>query len=80
MITVEKDGYVIAIKKETGEPHEHVIERGYFVVSQQPETQEEYEEAVRFSRIYINKKYKQCKYDEEIENAVTEMSSRMFKQ
>ncbi len=79
MQTFEKDGYVILLKKEKGEPFEHLIERGYFVASQKPKTRKEYEFATLYYRIYINKKYKECKYDVAIENTVKKMSDRVLK-
>ena len=79
MTIFEKDGYVILLKKDIGEPTEHLVERGYFVVSQKPKTQEEYDIAILYSRIYINKKYKKCKYGDTIENKLMDMSNRALK-
>ena len=80
MQSFEKDGYVILLEKDVEEPIEHHIERGYFVVSQKPKTKEEYDNAVLYSRIYINKSHKQCKYSEKIEKIVTKMCENMLKQ
>ena len=79
MPTFEKDGYVILLKKDIGEPLEHLIERGYFVVSQKPKTKKEYEFAILYSRIYINKKYKKCEYNETVEKTIAEMIKRVLK-
>ena len=73
----EKNCYIIILEQEEDEPLEWHIDRGYFVVSQIPTTVEEYNEAVRYSRIYVNHKYKKNGYDDEIENKLKKMMTRI---
>jgi len=78
MTTYEKKNYIIYLKRDYGEPREYYTERGYFIVSQKPKTQKEYDLAVLYSRIYINKKYKKCEYSENIEKKIKEMMKNIF--
>lgn len=78
MAIYEKKNFIIYLKRDDGEPREYYTERGYFIVSQQPETQEEYDQAVLYSRIYINKKYKKCEYGNIIEKKIKKMMKNVF--
>nr|QBK88845.1 MAG: hypothetical protein LCMiAC01_05270 [Mimivirus LCMiAC01] len=62
----EKKGHLVQVAPDNGEPLEHYIERGYFIVSQQPSIKKEYDTSVLFSRLYINTKYKKCGYSDTI--------------
>lgn len=57
MALFKKDGFVIKLEKDSYESYECFSERGWFVVNRKPKTKEEYEEAVRLSRVYVGVKY-----------------------
>ena len=73
----KKRGHVIILTRDK-EPIEWFVNRGYFVVSQFPNSIEEYNNAVTYSRIYVNKKYKKCGYSEKIEKRLRNMTKNMF--
>jgi hypothetical protein len=73
----ELDGFLCCLTKDLGESTEHYVQRGYFVVSQKPQTEEEYDDAVLFSRIYIHVKHKGCEYDESIMKKLDSMINIM---
>ena len=58
--------YVCGLKREPFEPLERFIERGYFVAKIKPKNDKEMEEAIKYSRIYINVKYLDCNYEKDI--------------
>lgn len=62
-----KDGKYYILQKDPFEITEKFNERGWFVVNANPKTKEEYDMAVKFSRIMINKKYNGAIYSTEIE-------------
>ena len=74
----EKKCYMINLEQEENEPQEWYIDRGYFVVSQMITTTEEYNEAVKYSRIFVNYKYNKCGYNTEIENKLKKMIANML--
>lgn len=57
-----KNGYYYIVKKDDFEPIEKFNERGWFIANKMPKTKEEYNEAVRLSRIWINMKYNDAIY------------------
>lgn len=59
---VRKHGKICLIFPDPGEPMEHVIERGIYVLDQNPNSQTEYNKAILHSRIYTNKKYLGASY------------------
>ncbi len=74
----KKNGLVILLEKDIGEPEEHFIERGLFVVSQKPKNIDEYNKVVRFSRIFRNVKYNNCEYCKKIMIELEEMMGMMY--
>jgi len=61
-----KDNYICDIKKDAFEPLEIFIERGNFIATQKPKNIDEYNEAVKYSRIYANCKFKNCQYSDTV--------------
>ena len=57
-----KTGNVCVVFPEEGEPEDHFLERGWFIISQEPKTSKEKEEALKFSRLWINYKHLNCTY------------------
>lgn len=73
----EKKCYMIKLEeREEDEPKEWYNDRGYFVVSQMPTTIEEYDEAVKYSLIFVNYKYNKNGYNTEIENKLKKMIAK----
>lgn len=73
-----KNSYLCIIEKNKNESDEHHAERGWFVVSQKPLTEKEYSNAVLYSNIHINKKYKGCTYSTDVENILRDMLENMI--
>lgn len=69
----QKEGYVCIIDRSLGEIYEHYYLRGLFVVSQKPNSKEEYDKAVAYSRIYINVIHLKCIYSDEIMEELNKM-------
>ena len=61
-----KENQVCIIEYDENEPMEFVNERGYFVINQKPETQEEYNKAILYSNIFINVKFRGCEYNDKV--------------
>jgi len=61
-----KNGSFIILEKDIYEPHEHFIDRGNFIVSQQPKNNSEFTQALVYSRIFVNVKYNRAKYSDEV--------------
>ena len=61
-----KNGQLVVLDSDPGELYQHHSERGMFVVGQHPTNQQEYDEAVKYSRILINSKYLKCTYSNQI--------------
>lgn len=57
MVLFKKDGVIIKLEKDSYESEECFAARGWFVVNQKPKTREEYNEAVKLSRIYVGVKF-----------------------
>ena len=73
----EKKCYMINLEQDEDEPKEWFIDRGYFVVSQMITTTEEYNESIKYSRIYVNNKYNKCGYNTKIEHNLKKMIAKM---
>ena len=54
------------IKKDKYEPMERFNERGWFIAYMHPKTSEEFNEAVRLSRVWSNMKFDKCVYSDEL--------------
>lgn len=66
MTLFKKGNYICLVFKDMNESKEYFIERGNFIVSQTPNNDNEYNNAVLFSKIHINVKYLSCNYDNNI--------------
>jgi hypothetical protein len=53
MPVFKKDGYMVILEKKDDESYERLTKRGYFIVSQKPKTQEEIDEYIRMSELYV---------------------------
>ena len=78
MTTFTKAGYACLIAPDAGEPYEHFIERGLFVASQKPDSDQKYQDAILYSRIWLNVKLHGCEYSSEITKKLREMEKNML--
>ena len=74
----KKGSYVCMVNRDKYEPYEWYIQRGHFVACQKPQTENEYNEVIRLSKIYTNIRFQQCKYDKELMEKISEMEQRMY--
>jgi len=61
-----KGNFACIISPQKYEPKEWTIERGYFVASQKPTNQKEYNLAVSYSNIFVNSKFTKSIYSNEV--------------
>ncbi len=61
-----KGKYMYRVSIEQNEPRQYFLDRGNFIARLTPKSEQEYDEAVRYSRIYINVKYGKCEYSQPI--------------
>lgn len=66
MSIFRKNTNIYIIVKESTETFEQYIDRGNFVASQEPGTEQDYEDIILYSHIYINNKYLFCSYNKDI--------------
>lgn len=76
----KKNGFTIKLVKDENEPMEHFIERGEFVVSQKPLNDDDYEYAIKLSRIYRNNKYNKAVYSKKLMKDIDDMVKKMFEE
>ena len=74
----KKNGAIIKLSRDYGEPEEHFVESGIFIVSQKPTNSEEYEDAIKMSRLYRNHKYDKAGYNPSLMDKLEEMTVKMF--
>ena len=72
-----KDGFLCLVSQDDNESLEHFSERGNFIVSQQPNSKEEYNKAINYSRLYMNCKHHKCSYTEEVMKELLEMQNKL---
>jgi len=68
-----ENGFFCTIEQDDDEPLEQFYERGHFIVSQKPISIIKFNEAIIYSRIWINKKYLGCEYDENVNQKLKKM-------
>jgi len=73
-----KKGFICILEKDIHEPIELFIERGNFIVSQQPKSKVEYDYYEIYSKIMINIKYNKCEYNDEIMNELCVMNKKIY--
>lgn len=76
-MSIFKKGITICyVVQEEDEPYDHFLDRGNFIVSQEPKNDQEYNKAVIYSRFYINNKILKCAYDSEIMKELETMKQK----
>jgi hypothetical protein len=76
----KKNGYAIILDRDFGEPIEKFNERGNFVVSQKPKTEEEYEQVVKMSRIFRNVKWDHVEYNPKLMKILEDMMKNTYEE
>lgn len=61
-----KRGKIYKIEREIGEMQEHYIKRGHFILMCCPVNNDQFDEYITLSRLYINVREKGCIYDKNI--------------
>ena len=78
MTTVIKNGFTCTVQRDKHEPYEIYAERCWFVASQKISNDDEYENVVKFSKIWANHKRYGCSYSDEIMQTIHQMEQNMF--
>ncbi|CAH6421772.1 Hypothetical protein KVN_LOCUS458 [uncultured virus] len=78
MRAFKKNGYLCVVRKDKNEAEEIYLERVNFVVSQKPKNEEEYNEAIKFSRLFVNVKYSRCEYDKQIMDKLQTLQNNIY--
>ena len=78
MYSINNRGYMCTVKRDIGETEEKFSERILFITNQKPKTQKEYNTAVLYSRLYINKKYFKCVYENSLEQVLIKKEKLMW--
>lgn len=68
-----KNGKSIYFVKNDQDSDDIFYEKGWFIVSQDLEKYESLEKLIFYSKIWINMKYRKCKYSEKIEKKIRDM-------
>lgn len=72
----KKNGISIIMDKNEYESNDLFTSRGWFIINQRPyEIFKNYDEIIKNSKIWINMKFKKCKYDRYTENQIKKMTT-----
>ena len=72
-----KNGHFCVVQKNPIEIPEHYMHRGYAIISQKPNTQEECDKYVTLSNYLNNIKFLGCEYTDSINNVCKAMDENM---
>lgn len=72
-----KKGYLCKINKNKYEMQDIYIKRGYFIVSQKPDNNEK-DDIIKFSNIYINIEQNKCIYNDKVMNKINIMKKNIY--
>ena len=72
----KKNGKSIILNKNNYESDEIFLKKGWFLISQ-PDIIKNYEENLRLSKIWVNNKFKNCKYNKNIMEKLIEMEKNI---
>lgn len=75
-----KHGHTIKLDRDYGETKEQFVERGIFVISQFPKTENDYTNALKMSRIYRNVHNNNAGYSTKLLNRLEEMTKNMYEE
>lgn len=74
-----KNGYTIYITKEKDESWDMFFDRGWFTVSQlhNCHNDKDYNDIVKMAMIWLNVKYRKCKYNIDVINKLKKMTKNL---
>ena len=72
-----KAGIACIVFPEEGEPEDQFLERGWFIVSQEPTSAKEKEKAEHFARLWVNYKQLACTYPAALLAEILERAQRL---
>lgn len=73
-----KKGNLVSINKESGESQEIYIKRGYFVASIYPHVIPDYDQAIKYSRLFVNIKYNKSTYNDSLMKQINELEKYLY--
>ncbi len=65
------------VARDNHESDEQHYDRGHFVASQRPHNDNEYADAVRYSRVFVNSTYLGCQYGDNVMAKLENMTKKM---
>ena len=71
----KKNGISIILNKNNSEPEELFFKKGWFIINQNNKLFKEYDNINRLSKVWINYKYKKCKYSKDLIMRIDKMDS-----
>ena len=71
----KKNGISIILNKNKSEPEELFFKKGWLIINQNNELFKNYDEIIKLSNIWINQKYKKCKYSKDIYNKINQLKN-----
>ncbi len=72
-----KNGFFCIVSKDLGESYEQFLNRCHFIVCQKPITVEQFNNALTMSRIWINIKYYNSIYSNDVHNIIKSMEKNL---
>ena len=69
----KKNGISIILNKNKSEPEELFFKKSWLIINQNNELFRNYDEIIKLSNIWINHKYKNCKYSKDICNKINQL-------
>jgi hypothetical protein len=75
----EYKGKSYKIYRETNETDQVFQERAKFIISQEPSTVEQVKDALKMSRVWTNMKFRQCRYELDVESRAYALANKMPK-
>ena len=73
-----KNGFYYLIQQDKFESKEHFNQRKWFITSQVPETKEEFNEAEKLSRLWMNNKKFKCTYSIDSMNKISKLEENIW--
>lgn len=74
----KKNGISILLNRKVTESNDLFTSRGWFIVSQKPhDIFNNYDELLKLSEIWINHKFKNCKYNSQITRRIRSMERNL---
>jgi len=75
---IEYNGISYTIPKDIYEPYNIYFQRLWFIAKQEPGSEEQLKECIRYSLIWKNIKFLGCKYSDKIHNKIGEIEGKVI--